>query len=680
MYDSESDDEFPNLQVVARRARQQKAPEKADASAADKENKPARALKPKAVATGAASVPASLSNGTPLRRRKLGYSQNLDDSLFQKWNEDTETPKPRASRVRSREVRRTTLGISQGPSEEAESRILESDDDDEDDDVFVRRRQPARASIRNPRKVTPELQQKTEPDISITEEGGETTIEETVEVSHLIADDDNGKDSSSDDTSEFVTALSLDSDSDSDADFDSPSDFDPVPKPRRARGNPKSQPLGAVRLSPPQNSTKKEKDTTKAKPTPAPSYRAATPEQMLDTPQTPEGKSRKAALKGGSLEDAFDKLQIYAEELDDSPDAKQKPQLEPMTPRKTLQASPLKAPKIPPSPWKPEQKEFWDAEVQNEWFDRHSPPKRSPRKLVLEGPDKKEMLKKKYGTSPEKRDAKKAFEQAKESLAQDFLRELDESLTSGELSKLTALTGGVRIVWSTTLKSTAGRAHWKCKEVTKTTQQADGALKSVKERRHEAKIELASKVLSNEDQLLNTVAHEFCHLAVYMVDGKTKVAHGAEFKAWGRRCMKAFGDRGIEVTTKHSYEIDHKYMWRCAECANEYGRHSRSINPAKHKCGRCRGLLEQVKPVPRAAGKGKSAYQEFVSKEMKVLKAEGRALTFKEMMAQVSTRWKAQQAEKQGSQDTLNKKELQGLEDEFEELAVVDLEAELGDS
>lgn len=31
----------------------------------------------------------------------------------------------------------------------------------------------------------------------------------------------------------------------------------------------------------------------------------------------------------------------------------------------------------------------------------------------------------------------------------------------------------------------------------------------------------------------------------------------------------------------------------------EYGRHSKSINPERERCARCKGLLIQVKPVPR---------------------------------------------------------------------------------
>jgi SprT-like zinc ribbon domain len=77
----------------------------------------------------------------------------------------------------------------------------------------------------------------------------------------------------------------------------------------------------------------------------------------------------------------------------------------------------------------------------------------------------------------------------------------------------------------------------------------------------------------------------------------------------------------VEVTTKHSYEINHKYLWVCVGtppnaardflnlgneddgCGAEYGRHSKSIDTAKHRCGKCRGLLLQVRPKPRRKGR-----------------------------------------------------------------------------
>ncbi|KAI0205995.1 hypothetical protein F4808DRAFT_408547 [Astrocystis sublimbata] len=426
-----------------------------------------------------------------------------------------------------------------------------------------------------------------------------------------------------------------------------------------------------------------------------PDKKATGPSTQSETRTMPKRSTtgQTSAAAKSSLEDVFEKLKIFNESESEELIATT-PTLEPMTPRKKLTASPDKLPRIPPSPWKPEHKEFWDPEANFAWIDKHSPPKKdaAKKKAITDvtAADNKEELKRRYGTSPEKKQAKKAFDAVKEELARDFLLELDEVVTDGKLARLTEATGGLRIVWSTSLLSTAGRAHWKCKTTTTTaarqpstssTRDGSSALTTKSTAQHYASIELATKVLSNESDLLNTVAHEFCHLAVFLLHGKPKQAHGVEFKTFGQRVMlsasgrsdrggggtgkvlKTPRDRGIsiDVTTRHSYEIEYRFVWRCADCASEVSRHSRSVDPTRQRCGRCKqGILVQVKPIPRGGAttdlgksrdiaigaqilpkteKKKTAYQEFTSREMKALSVTHKGLSFGEKMAVVSARW-----------------------------------------
>lgn len=260
--------------------------------------------------------------------------------------------------------------------------------------------------------------------------------------------------------------------------------------------------------------------------------------------------------------------------------------------------------------------------------------------------------------------------------------------------------------------------------------------------KHHASIELATKVLSTPERLFNTLAHEFCHLAVFMIDGVTARPHGAEFKAWAKKVNESeFGAGGggrnrgvgkmniregeveweggyaVEVTTRHGYEIEFRYVWVCdgvpvppggsssstggqteekgkgkekrkekgqgqgkEGCGTEYKRHSKSIDPKRHRCGLCKGVLRQVKPAPRGQGqqqqhqqggghvsdmtgvdgagtrkgmgmmkeKGKtSEYQVFVKEQMKVVKAQKPGLTFGEVMKEVAERWKVEKAKRE---------------------------------
>ena len=172
--------------------------------------------------------------------------------------------------------------------------------------------------------------------------------------------------------------------------------------------------------------------------------------------------------------------------------------------------------------------------------------------------------------------------------------------------------------------------------------------------RHHASIELAEKVIDNELRLVNVLAHEYCHLANFMISGIKDRPHGREFKEWARKCTNAFKGRGIEVTTKHTYEIEYKFMWLCEDegCATKYQRHSRSIDPKRHACGKCKGRLRQIKPVPRSEGKDsgkRSEYQVFVKKEFERVKREMPGKGFGEIMAVLGREFRESKKGKNGA-------------------------------
>jgi predicted SprT family Zn-dependent metalloprotease len=266
--------------------------------------------------------------------------------------------------------------------------------------------------------------------------------------------------------------------------------------------------------------------------------------------------------------------------------------------------------------------------VINEWNDQYSPKKEQTpfrRRMMMlleeEDGDAEDSLqpspKKGGATSPSKAKAKAAaeakkalakkkkdFDERKVALAENFLKELDDKVTGGQIQKLAESTGGVKIVWSKKLNSTAGRANWK-REIIRSKTTTSPTASSNQTSHHHATIELAEKVIDSDTRLINTLAHEYCHLTNFMISNIRNNPHGASFKEWARKCTRAFADHPlygggtIEVTTKHSYVISYKYVWCCEGCGLEYGRHSKSIDPAKVRCGGCKGSLKQVKPTPR---------------------------------------------------------------------------------
>lgn len=330
--------------------------------------------------------------------------------------------------------------------------------------------------------------------------------------------------------------------------------------------------------------------------------------------------------------------------------------------------SPSKRQYIPRSPHRPSMDAFWDQNVINDWNDEFLPkmsPAKSPRKGLARfqiysdseddddnsanissdslpspysSPRKSKSRSQSPLKSPEKEEKKrltelkkaaaakkKEFDSCKEKLALDILQELDSKVAKSQLANLASSTGGVQIIWSKTLRSTAGRANWR-----RTASKISGS--PIKggvtegpgvEIKHFASIELAEKIIDSEDRLVNTLAHEFCHLTNFMISNVRDQPHGASFKSWAAKVTSHLRKsevaiwRKVEVTTKHNYAINHKYLWVCAGreptktmeflnieedegCGAEYGRHSRSIDTAKHRCGKCKGKLVQVRPKPRA--------------------------------------------------------------------------------
>lgn len=241
-------------------------------------------------------------------------------------------------------------------------------------------------------------------------------------------------------------------------------------------------------------------------------------------------------------------------------------------------------------------------------------PLESSRKTLPKSPAKKDK------TFVEQR---KMFHASKKNLATSFLAEVDRIIGQGQIAAMAEMTGGIQIIWSRKLLSTAGRANWRREAV---RSRSPEGIVSTTTHRHHASIELAEKVIDDENRLVNVIAHEYCHLANFMISGIKDNPHGKEFKEWARLTTKAFAHRNVDVTTKHTYEIAYKYIWACisSTCGLEYKRHSKSIDPLRHSCGHCKSKLLQIQPVPRKGQqKGKrSEYQEFVKSEQARVRLE----------------------------------------------------------
>ena len=246
------------------------------------------------------------------------------------------------------------------------------------------------------------------------------------------------------------------------------------------------------------------------------------PHSSTNRPETPPPASSKEPFG----EDCFGQLKLYVASikvlgtfanLASSPPRSRSPHRRkdserPLTPpcsppKPDLQSPSKRFHRIPPSPHRPSIDAFWSQEVINDWNDQHSPRKaRSPRKLFSVHEDDDEAYlspsispRKSPTKTPAKRDEaaierKKAFDEKKDQFAIDFLKELDEKVADGRVAVLAESAGGIKVIWSKKLNSTAGRANWK--RETLVSRGSEGV--STKIYRHHASIELAEKVIDDE--------------------------------------------------------------------------------------------------------------------------------------------------------------------------------------
>ena len=209
-------------------------------------------------------------------------------------------------------------------------------------------------------------------------------------------------------------------------------------------------------------------------------------------------------------------------------------------------------------------------------------------------------------------------------IVRDSLVEFNQTVFGGKLDE------SLVVDWSTRLTKTAGMTYM--------------SRTSTHIKEHKARIELASKVCTNEERVRATLLHELCHVAAWVVDGVRKPPHGPIFKKWGKRCTKIYPD--LAVSRCHNYSIEFKYIYRCinygSSCEWEMGRHSKSVNTKKMCCGRCRGkimepLVVGADGVPRAA-KALTEYQLFQKKQFDAMKNSG--LNFAEKNKEISKLWR----------------------------------------
>jgi len=160
-----------------------------------------------------------------------------------------------------------------------------------------------------------------------------------------------------------------------------------------------------------------------------------------------------------------------------------------------------------------------------------------------------------------------------------------------------------------------------------------------------SRIELSSKVIDSGDRLRDTLIHEMCHAASWIISGY-RDGHGPLWRTWAEKAMSRFPELPV-IDRCHSFEIRTKYTYRCEKCGYSVGRHSKSLDTEKKVCGHCHGRFQLVvdakavqnKVVYAAKPKALNAFALFVKENYKVYKQPG--VTHGDVMKMLSSKFSA---------------------------------------
>ena len=99
-----------------------------------------------------------------------------------------------------------------------------------------------------------------------------------------------------------------------------------------------------------------------------------------------------------------------------------------------------------------------------------------------------------------------------------------------------------------------------------------------------------------EQEIVNTLAHEMIHQWQFDIL-KRRPNHGADFL---RKMTEMNRNGALAITIYHSLQKEvlalTRFAWRCRQCGRVYRRQRRTIQPRRHHCGICRGLLQELGP------------------------------------------------------------------------------------
>jgi len=99
------------------------------------------------------------------------------------------------------------------------------------------------------------------------------------------------------------------------------------------------------------------------------------------------------------------------------------------------------------------------------------------------------------------------------------------------------------------------------------------------------RILLSIKVLDTRRKVRETLVHEMCHAAVWLLDKDYEEVHGRRWKGWTRRALRLC-DEPKEVRQRlHNYPIQYPCGYVCSQCGTAFG--CRKAQSFEYRCSVC---------------------------------------------------------------------------------------------
>ncbi|PAA72326.1 hypothetical protein BOX15_Mlig007420g2, partial [Macrostomum lignano] len=159
------------------------------------------------------------------------------------------------------------------------------------------------------------------------------------------------------------------------------------------------------------------------------------------------------------------------------------------------------------------------------------------------------------------------------------------------------------------------------------------------------RIELSVKVCDSASRTRDTLVHELCHAACWLINGAND-GHGRLWKAWTAKCSRAHPSLP-PIRRCHAYVVEKKFLYKCASCGYSLARHSRSIRGPDCVCPRCRqGRLECHVNTPDGrkrlsqALRPPTAFARFVKEHYGSVRSARKSLNHAGVMRELSNKFR----------------------------------------